>query len=94
MNQLAFEARLGGDGECFCFFVNTSTYIFLVGRERYEQELKFQQEAHTEICEMNKSEEPFKEPTEWPVYPSDIYPYKPNTQYIVSYGIVEKDTLK
>jgi hypothetical protein len=88
MNQIAFEARLGGDGECFCFFVNTSTYIFLVGRERYEQELQYLKDA---AQEMNTQ---YQEPTEWMVYPSDMLEYKPNTQYIVSFGITEKDKLK
>lgn len=93
MNQVAFEARLGGVGACFCFIVSTSTYIFLFGRERYEEELRYIKEAHTGLCEINKTEEKFVEPTEFAVFPSQILNYKPNTQYIVSFQIFEKEQL-
>jgi hypothetical protein len=86
INNLTFEARLGGDSECFCFYVNTDTFIFLKGRERYLQELAYMHEAHNEI----NADVPFVEPTEWAVYPSDLFQYQKDKKYIVSFGIIEK----
>ncbi len=89
MIPLVFEAKLGGDGECFCFKVSKETYKTVLGEDRYLQEICYMRQAHAEIYDTMQ----FVEPTEWCIYPSQLIPYKDNTNYIVTYGIVEKEKL-
>jgi hypothetical protein len=63
---MILNAKISGDGECFCFIVNTETYIKLFGKERLDQEIKFQKESCQEI------EMEYIERTEWYVYPNEL----------------------
>ena len=85
ISNLSFEARLGGDGECFCFYVNTDTFIFLKGRDYYLREVAMLREMHDET----DPDTTFTEPLEWPIYPNTIFPYENSKKYIVSFGLME-----
>lgn len=68
MKKYEFKTEVGGDGECFCFFVDKETYISLVGKEQYEHELNFLKESHKQTQYHNTCEK-FVEPVKWPIYP-------------------------
>lgn len=68
-NNYEFEGFAGGDGECFCFFVDKSTYINLCGQEEYDTELSYLKEFHNEV----RPNDPFEEPQEWPIYPNKFF---------------------
>ncbi len=67
-----FNAMSGGDGECFCFFVDKETYIKICGEEEYAFELAHLKSWHEEVYSEPGSE-PFTEPTEWPIYPNKFF---------------------
>ncbi|CAK0743189.1 hypothetical protein CCP1ISM_160018 [Azospirillaceae bacterium] len=60
------NAKISGDGECFCFSVDIETYIKLFGKEKYDQEVKFQKESCDEIGME------YEERTIWHVYPNQL----------------------
>ena len=72
MPKYEFDAVSGGDGECFCFYVDKETFIRLLGEERYNMEVEHLRSWHTEVYSEPGSE-PFSEPTEWPIYPHTFF---------------------
>lgn len=60
------NAKISGDGECFCFSVDTETYIKLFGREKYDEEVAFQKESCNEIGMKHE------ERTVWNIYPNQL----------------------
>lgn len=76
---MIFRAKLGGDGECFCFLVDKETYIKIKGESRYLEEVAYLREAHEERYQYQTygsdvplEKEKFVEPLEWQIYPSDV----------------------
>lgn len=63
---MILNAKISWDGECFCFNVNTEDYVKLFGKEKYDQEVKFQKESCQEI------EMEYIERTEWYVYQNEL----------------------
>ena len=78
MKVFEFTGLAGGDGECFCFFVDKETYIRICGNEHYQFELEHLKSWHEEITRVNVADgnsppEPFVEPIEWPIYPHEFF---------------------
>lgn len=69
-------AETSGDGECFCFKVDTKTYIQFFGQENYDQEVKLQKESCEEI------EMEYIERTDWYIYPSDLFKNEENSKIV------------
>jgi hypothetical protein len=78
MKTFEFTGMAGGNGECFCFFVDKETYIKICGDESYKFELEHLKSWHEEITKAHVSDgisqpEPFVEPIEWPIYPNEFF---------------------
>jgi hypothetical protein len=41
MNSISFVGKESGDGECFCWEVDTDTRCLIIGKEAFEEELGF-----------------------------------------------------
>lgn len=73
---MKFTAEIGGDQECFCFFVDKETYIKIVGREKYDSETAIDKESCKEIGQE------FTEREKWAIYPNDLFGYDKKTAKI------------
>lgn len=81
---MKFRAKLGGNGECFCFKVDKETYIQIKGMERYLQDIVYLKECHEEIQrfegqteeQIQLEKDKFVEPVEFEIYPSDVLGYE------------------
>ena len=72
MAKYEFDAISGGDGECFCFFVDKETFIRLMGVDNYYMEIEYLRSWHNEI-HSEPGSDPFTEPVEWPIYPHKFF---------------------
>lgn len=64
---MKFTAEIGGDQECFCFFVDKETFIKVMGQERYDADIAFDKESCKEIGQE------FTEREKWAIYPNDLF---------------------
>lgn len=73
---MILTAVISGDGECFCFKVDTKTYIQFFGQEKYDEEVKFQKESCKEI------DMEYIERTEWCIDPGQFLNNERNSKTV------------
>jgi hypothetical protein len=66
MKPKNFTAEISGDGECFCFNLNKSDFIKIMGKKRYNEEISYLKS----FCKDIKSK--FIEPQKFRVYPGQL----------------------
>jgi hypothetical protein len=62
----SITAEISGDGECFCFKLNKSDFIKVMGKKRYNEEISYLKA----FCRDTKSK--FIEPQKFKVYPGQL----------------------
>ena len=71
MNKIEFVGELGGDNECFCFWVDKETYIKIHGQEDYDREVEYINDWNKDIPTC-----PRKIEEEMKIYPGTLFGYQ------------------